>query len=540
MLRKVNIAKRSLFVFGITGLIVVLLGLFAINNLDRLNEATDVVTEHRVPALVAVGEMRRDFLRIRIHNAVLLTGQSNAENETTLEHLVKVQNTFASAYERMDELARASEARQLMAEIRRLKNEYDDALKAYYELVEVGNYTLAKSIRDSKLEDFSRQITDLLNGLSNYQTDRAKDAAIETDNVFIRSSMAISIGIVLVLAFLILIAITFTRSVVLPIRQSIAAADIIATGDLTQSLHDKHADEPAQLIRALDKMKLQLRETIDQISSSSSQLASTAEELNVVTSGANELVDNQNRQIEQAATAVSELSYAIDEVAENASSTSLNSEKADAKTREGYKTVLEAVETSKVLSSRINDSKVDVAELATNIANIATVLDVIRSIADQTNLLSLNAAIEAARAGESGRGFAVVADEVRALAHRTQESTKEIEKVIKQVQEQTDEAVAAMELSVEGSTQMRNKAELAASVINEITSIVKEIKNQNTAIATAAEQQSTVSVEVDKNLINVKELSTEVSAGTSQTNASSIELAKLAEALNQLVFRFKI
>lgn len=540
MLRKVNIAKRSLGVFGFTGLIVVILGLFAVQNLDTLNEATDVVTEHRVPALVAVGEMRRDFLRIRIHNAVLLTGQSKAENATTLQHLDKVQKTFAEAYTRMDSLARAPEAQQLLSQINTLKTEYDDALRAYYELIEAGNYAIAKSIRDSKLEDFSRQITDLLNSLTNYQKDRASDAAAETDTVFVRSSSAIFIGIALVVLFLSIIGMTFTRSVVVPIRKSINAANIIATGDLTQTLQDENADEPAQLIHALDKMKIQLRETIDQISNSSSQLASTAEELNVVTSGATELVDNQNNQIEQAATAVSQLSYAIDEVAENASSTSVNSEKADAKTREGYKTVLEAVETSKVLSTRINDSKVDVADLATNIAKIATVLDVIRSIADQTNLLSLNAAIEAARAGESGRGFAVVADEVRALAHRTQDSTKEIEKVIQQVQAQSDEAVAAMELSVEGSVLMSEKAELAASVINEIATIVKEIKNQNSAIATAAEQQSTVSVQVDKNLVSVKDISTEVSAGTSQTKSSSMELAKLAEALNQMVFRFKV
>lgn len=540
MLRKINLAKRSFLVFGITGIAVLTLGLFSVQNLHTLNNATDLVTEHRVPALVAVGDMRRDFLRIRIHNANLLTGLDNSEKAQTVDHLSGVQKGFAQANQRMRELARAPEALALLERIEQQKSEFDLTLNAYYELIEVGNTSLAKSIRENKLEAFSRNITDDLNKLAIYQIERARDAATETDAVYNRSSTAIFLGIGAVLIFLVFIGLAFTRSVVLPVRNAISAAKIIATGDLTLALHDNNDDEPAQLIHELGKMKLQLRETIEAIGNSSAQLASTAEELSAVTTGATDLVGKQDSQIEQAASAVSELSYAIDEVAENASATSANSEKASQKTSEGYQTVLSAVETSKQLAHQINDSKVDVTDLAANIANIAAVLDVIRGIADQTNLLALNAAIEAARAGESGRGFAVVASEVRALAHRTQESTIEIEKVIKQVETQTEEAVSAMELSVQGSAQMSEGAELAAQVINEITTIVQEIKNQNVAIATAAEQQATVSVEVDKGLLIVKELPAEVSVGTNQTSSSSQELAKLAESLNQLVYRFKV
>lgn len=181
-----------------------------------------------------------------------------------------------------------------------------------------------------------------------------------------------------------------------------------------------------------------------------------------------------------------------------------------------------------------------VSELAGHVREISKVLDVIRSIAEQTNLLALNAAIEAARAGEQGRGFAVVADEVRALAHRTQASTVEIEGMISTVQSGADGAVAAMGKSLSLATNTQELALRAGAALEKITLGVATINERNLVIASASEEQAQVAREVDRNLINIQDLSTQSAAGANQTSASSQELSRLATSFNSLVANFKL
>src|SRR5690554_4760581 len=195
------------------------------------------------------------------------------------------------------------------------------------------------------------------------------------------------------------------------------------------------------MMKAMQQMQEQLHRTINHIADSSHQLATTSEELSIVTNESSKIVHDQGEQLEQAATAVNEMTAAVDEVASNASATSNNSAQANEKAQIGQSKLNETIATIYNLAAEISKTTEDIMALAGNVQEIGQVIDVIRAIAEQTNLLALNAAIEAARAGESGRGFAVVADEVRALAHRTQESTKEIERMIGNVQDKTDTAV---------------------------------------------------------------------------------------------------
>jgi len=181
-----------------------------------------------------------------------------------------------------------------------------------------------------------------------------------------------------------------------------------------------------------------------------------------------------------------------------------------------------------------------VSELADKVKSITKVLEVISGIAEQTNLLALNAAIEAARAGESGRGFAVVADEVRSLAHKTQQSTVEIEDMVKAINESSDRSVATMDKSLERATKTLDVAREAGEALQLIATAVSEINNHNTSIASAAEEQANVSRDVDKNLVSIRDLSNSTASGAEQTNASSQELSRLAVSLNELVERFKI
>ncbi|WP_373366129.1 methyl-accepting chemotaxis protein [Pseudomonas avellanae] len=287
-------------------------------------------------------------------------------------------------------------------------------------------------------------------------------------------------------------------------------------------------------------MQTNLKGTVQQIASASDQLASAAEELTAVTENSTRGLVTQNDEIQQAATAVNEMTAAVEEVARNAASTSQISSQTAEDASKGQKQVQQAVTAINTVTAEITDSTQRVEALAGQIYDITKVLDVIRGIAEQTNLLALNAAIEAARAGEQGRGFAVVADEVRALAHRTQSSTGEIEAMIDRVRNGADEAVQAMGKSralVQNTQSLATEAGLA---LERISQGVNQINERNLVIASAAEEQAQVAREVDRNLVNIQDLSTQTAAGANQTSASSQELSRLAMSFNTLVGQFKL
>jgi methyl-accepting chemotaxis protein len=220
--------------------------------------------------------------------------------------------------------------------------------------------------------------------------------------------------------------------------------------------------------------------------------------------------------------------------------TSEASRESDATTQRGRQQVIRTVESISLLASDVISTASEVEQLAGQVRDISKVLDVIRSIAEQTNLLALNAAIEAARAGDAGRGFAVVADEVRALAHRTQQSTQEIEQMIGAVHQGTDKAVQAMQTSNQRARSTLDLAQAAGEALEEIASAISQISERNLVIASASEEQAQVAREVDRNLVNIRDLSMQSAAGANQTSAASQELARLAVELNGLVARFSI
>ncbi|WP_408581954.1 methyl-accepting chemotaxis protein [Pseudomonas syringae] len=344
------------------------------------------------------------------------------------------------------------------------------------------------------------------------------------------------------IAFLvaIMLGVMITRMITRPLAVAVASAQRIAGGDLTQPIVSDRGDEAGQLLDALSGMQSGLKHTILQIASAADQLASAAEELSAVTDESTRGLTRQNDEIQQAATAVNQMTAAVEEVARNAVSTSEASKAATDDAVDGRGQVDHTVKGITTMVQEITDSTGAVSELAGHVREISKVLDVIRSIAEQTNLLALNAAIEAARAGEQGRGFAVVADEVRALAHRTQASTVEIEGMISTVQSGADGAVAAMGKSLSLATNTQELALRAGAALEKITLGVATINERNLVIASASEEQAQVAREVDRNLINIQDLSTQSAAGANQTSASSQELSRLATSFNSLVANFKL
>jgi methyl-accepting chemotaxis protein len=335
-------------------------------------------------------------------------------------------------------------------------------------------------------------------------------------------------------------ALLLTRSIVLPLSQSVKVAEVVAGGNLTDVISISGKDEPARLLLALKSMQQSLRETIQRISESSNQLASASEELSCVTEDATRGLHQQSLEIDQAATAVNQMTAAVEEVASNAAATSQASRESDRIAQHGREQVQQTVRSIEALAGDVTSNVSQVEDLAQKVYGITKVLDVIRAIAEQTNLLALNAAIEAARAGDAGRGFAVVADEVRALAHRTQQSTQEIEQMIAGIQQGTDTAVSSMQQSNIQARSTLEAAKAAGSALEDIASAFTRINERNIVIASASEEQAAVAREVDRNLTNIRNLSVQSSAGASQTSAASQELSRLAVDLNSLVARFSV
>ncbi|WP_409457098.1 methyl-accepting chemotaxis protein [Pseudomonas oryzihabitans] len=248
----------------------------------------------------------------------------------------------------------------------------------------------------------------------------------------------------------------------------------------------------------------------------------------------------QNDEVNQAASAVTEMSSAVDEVALNAADAATTSRHTQDLTQEGLDKVARTVHSIEALTQNVLSTSEQVRALSSRAQDISTVVEVIRAIAEQTNLLALNAAIEAARAGEQGRGFAVVADEVRALAHRTQQSTREIEQMIGAIQDDSSQAVRAMEQSQQLAGDSSAVAQLANASLEQIAGSIGQINERNAVIATAAEEQAQVAREIDRNITSIRDLATQSAAGATQNATASAEVSRLAVGLNRMVQEFAV
>jgi methyl-accepting chemotaxis protein len=342
----------------------------------------------------------------------------------------------------------------------------------------------------------------------------------------------------------IFIAVIITRftliSITGPLGRVNDMLNIVASGDLSRKLDESGQDEFAQLAKNCNLLIDSLRNLIEGIVNRSSQLASSAEETSAVTAESTTAIEEQRNQVEQAASATTEMSSTSQSVLSSAND-ALNEIKHADDEAERVKTISgRNRKTIEQLAGEVDSAAQVINQLQQDSASIGGILDVIRGIADQTNLLALNAAIEAARAGEQGRGFAVVADEVRTLASRTQESTSEIQTMIEALQTGAGKAVTVMDAGKSKAADCVTQSEEADKALETITHAVHEAYDRSSQIATAAEEQSVVAHEISENLESIVTIAEQTAAGSQQTAASSNQVAKLSEELQQSVLEFKL
>jgi len=539
-LRSIGIAWRSSLGFGLVALLLVCLGLFSLLQLSTMNGSSKQVNDNWMPSIVSLADLNQSILRQRIFTLRLVINtdaEATAHNKATIAELAGRINERVASYER---LLADPEDRRLFDSFKRAFDIYITDQNRVVALTDQGRIEDARDYISDTLGRNADALMTTLIALGDFNRQGSVRAAGVSAETYSSAKLGVIVALVFAGLLTTLLAWLLTRSIVQPLAEAVQVAEVVASGDLTRTFDTRGNDEPARLLVSLKGMQESLRKTIHSISDSSNQLASAAEELNTVTEDSTRGLHQQNHEIEQAATAVNEMTAAVDEVARNAVATAEASRDSEKAGLEGREQVLKTVQSIDHLAEDVTVTAGQVEQLADKVRDISKVLDVIRSIAEQTNLLALNAAIEAARAGDAGRGFAVVADEVRALAHRTQQSTQEIEQMISGVQQGTNQAVNAMQNSNNRARTTLDIARAAGEALEQIARSTATITERNLVVASASEEQAQVAREVDRNLVNIRDLSLQSSAGANQTSAASQELARLAIDLNTLISRFTV
>jgi methyl-accepting chemotaxis protein len=348
------------------------------------------------------------------------------------------------------------------------------------------------------------------------------------------------IGLMVALVIAVLAAWLITRQIVTPLNAVVRASNKIAKGDLSEDVVTDRADELGQLQSSTQAMVKSLRGLISHIGNGAVQINDVSRQLLQITDAGKAGIAQQRTETDQVATAMNEMAATVQEVAANASQASSAAEAADKEAQEGDRKVNQAVTEMDRLALQMTLASEAVQQLQHESDQIGSVLDVIKSVAEQTNLLALNAAIEAARAGEAGRGFAVVADEVRALAKRTQQSTTEIETLIKKLKDGVDKVTTLTSSSRDLTANTLVLGNDAGAALKRITSAVSSIQQMNLQIATAAEEQSAVAEEINRSILSVRDIAEQTAQASGETAQSSAGMAKLSGQLQQQIAQFRL
>ncbi len=539
-MRSFKVSIRATLSFMFIALLLLALGGVSVWKMGEIRETARTLENDALASIIVADRINAVTLRLRLENRRLLsqtTPQDIATTNNTIntlsEELKKQIKTYAAfvASEKEGQLFRA------------VSDNADKMLIAYKEVSNI----IARNAPDealayinSNVAPVTRPLEEAVVGLVQMNIDEAGNAGEASESSYQSGLMFVIFIIAAAALATIVLAILFTKSIVVPLREMLRVNETIAKGDLRSVITVTGNDEFSDLMRSAETMQKNLRDTIKLMGDSSTQLASASEEMHAITEESSRGLSRQNNEIDQAATAVNEMTAAVDEVARNAASASDAAKASDQSTRTGAARVTSTVSAIEKLSKTVQSTSADVERLAVQSKDISKVLEVIRTIAEQTNLLALNAAIEAARAGEQGRGFAVVADEVRALAHRTQTSTQEIEQMIGGILKGTEQATKAMSESCEQAEGTLSIAHEAGAALTLIAKAINEINEMNLMIATASEQQAQVARSVDGNLMSIRDLSIQSATGANQTATASSELSRLAVDMSKLVARFSL
>nr|WP_100549766.1 MULTISPECIES: methyl-accepting chemotaxis protein [unclassified Pseudomonas] len=493
--------------------------------LDEINAAVvalPVYDESRFAQFQAITKIKDDWQVVRYHVRGYIFN-ANAETERTA--MTQIDASLAALGQFRERFG--GEHMERIIRVEGVLSDYRNAVLAF----KSANEGVAQARKE--LTEQGYRIVKASEELTQIQMTRRDSESANARNLLLGATLlALLLGV--------LAAWVITRQITRPLKDTLDAVERIAAGDLTETLQVTRRDEIGVLQQGVQRMGNTLRELISGIRDSVTQIASAAEELSAVTEQTSAGANSQKSETDQVATAMHEMSATVQEVARNAEQASQAANDADGQARLGDQVVAEVISQIERLAAEVGRSSEAMTGLQQESDKIGSVMDVIKSVAEQTNLLALNAAIEAARAGEAGRGFAVVADEVRGLAQRTQKSTEEIEALIAGLQSGTQQVAAVMRNSrnlTDSSVELTRKA---GDSLGSITLAVSNIQSMNQQIAAAAEEQSAVAEEISRSILSVRDVSEQTATASDETAKSSAELARLGGQLQSMVSRFRV
>ena len=448
-----------------------------------------------------------------------------------LKYQKKFNKDFSAFMRDLDAIGLASDTHQAISkDMQKYKADFLTLIKGYEE-----KGLSSKLGLHGKMRNTIHQSEDLLKTLSETTNSRIAEELQ-------RSSMLNWVLSLSLLALLIVVVYRIAIGIIKPVQSlSQLMNHVSANNDLTlRAEHHDKKDEISGMARHFNKMMEEFHAMLSRVHDSASQLSSSSSELSTVSQETNERVSRQNSETEQVATAINEMTATVQEVAQHAADAAEASRSADEEAHKGKQVVSANLASIRKLADEVNNTAGMLNQLSSDSENIGSVLNVIRDIAEQTNLLALNAAIEAARAGEQGRGFAVVADEVRTLAQRSQQSTQEIEEIVERLQSSASQAVEAMQVGQSQAEESVQNAEQVGDSLDEIIRAVDAITEKNIQIASASEEQSSVAEEINRSIVNISQISAESTSNVGQTTATSESLSDMSGQLKRLVSHFKL
>lgn len=547
-LQKFTIKSRLIMLVGLATLMMLAIGVLGMTGMRHSNEALGTVYDDR---LVPTGQIGKILELMQENRALMLlamqydpSSQTASRTRPPLTLYIDGMNrnidSISDIWQQFMATSLTDDERRLADSFAQTRGRYvNEGLRPVAAAISSGNFAQANTVFFNTLYPAFETATGDAQRLLDLQLTVAAQefASAEREYIQVRNA-GVLLTLIAVLSSAGLAWITIS-GIARAVQQLEQASSAMAAGDLTVAVDYSGQDELGRVARAFNTMRERFHTMVSELSSATGQLAAAAEETSAVNVQTSDGIRRQQSETEQVATAMNEMTATVQDVARNAAGAAEAAHAADREATDGRQVLNRTIEVINSLAAEVDTAAEVIRQLEQDSDTIGSVLDVIRAIAEQTNLLALNAAIEAARAGEQGRGFAVVADEVRTLASRTQQSTTQIQGMIEKLQSGAANAVKVMQSGHRQAQEGVSQVALAGNSLESITVAVASINDMNAQIASAAEEQSSVAEEINRNIVIVSRIGEQTSEGAQQTATTSEELAQLAAQLQGMVQQFR-
>ncbi|XQW89435.1 methyl-accepting chemotaxis protein [Aeromonas veronii] len=545
MLTKMTIGQKLTMAFTTLALLMLGFAWFATLQLSNIYRDASEVSDNIVPSIRASSQMHvalLDARRAELNMVIDALGKDPGSLNSSTQSFEAAKSQYMAAEQRYGSMPFVSERdRNMFAELKTAAAKYFSAHGDLETAIRQGDIakvqSLIKNESRAALEQAGQDGLELRK-----ENDRVANLLTKQSEASYERAKLLSTTVgALTLLFVVIVAWLLIRQIRNPVMTLLEQTRQVAAGNLTSQLDMKQFshDELGKLAQGFNEMQSNLRMLVNEVSGSVVQLGAAAEEISAVAQQSANNMGAQQHELNQLATAMNEMQATVQEVARNTNDAASAATSASDTAAQGSETVNDSIGRIEKVATAIEETALVIHQLGDDSRNIGMVLEVIQGIAEQTNLLALNAAIEAARAGEQGRGFAVVADEVRTLAKRTQDSTSQINHIISELQQRANEAGITMQQSQDMMSETVHTAREAGASIAEISSSVNSISHMNIQIATATEEQGAVSEELNRNVVNISNASEEVATGAKQMAQACNDLNLLATQLQEVVRKFR-